>query len=451
MCGLAGAYNTSVNVEQMLKRIEHRGRDGQGIYEHCGVTHGHVRLSLLDLSSASDQPFIYGDSVLSFNGEIWNFQDVRQYLQAAGRTFKTTGDTEVLAATLDLYGLDGLSNLEGMFAFCWSKGGDLWLVRDRFGEIPLYVAKKGKGYIWASERKAFDRGLTPIAVPPGHAFNLSRGQWYQWYKLPSLPDRVSVLSQLSIGVKHRMTADAPVCCLVSGGLDSSAILALARESSKDVTAFTAKFSEHSDDLAAARRLCAQYEIRLIEVPVSIDIEAIRRALYCIEINSKAQVEIAALCIDLAKRVRAEGFKACLSGEAADELFGGYGNFCIKASKLTDAQIPKLRQQGLEKMSRGNFVRCNKAFMAGGVECRLPFMNLDLVEYVVSLSKSASPPNKKLLKSSVSSIVPEWIVKRPKDTFQGGAGVSTWTEKHIASPAKFYNCELKSIFKYLPKD
>lgn len=451
MCGIAGSYNASVNVEQMLKRIEHRGPDGQGIYEHCEVAHGHVRLSLLDLSSASAQPFLYGDSVLSFNGEIWNFQDARQSLQAAGCTFKTTGDTEVLAATLDSYGIEGLSMLEGMFAFCWSKGANRWLVRDRFGEIPLYVAKKGIGYIWASERKAFDRGLTPMAVPPGYAFNLSSGQWRQWYKLPSLPSKVSVLSQLSAGVKHRMTADAPVCCLISGGLDSSAILSLALQSSKNVTAFTAKFSEHSTDLIAARRLCAHYEIKLIEVPVSIDIEAIQKALYCIEINSKAQVEIAALCIDLAKRVRAEGFKACLSGEAADELFGGYGNFCIKASRLTNAQIPKLRMQSLERMSRGNFVRCNKAFMAGGVECRLPFMNLALVEYVVSLDKSASPPNKKLLKSSVSSIVPSWIVKRTKDTFQGGAGVSAWTEKNIASPIKFYNCELKTMFRYLPKD
>lgn len=451
MCGLAGAYNTPVNVEQMLKRIEHRGRDGQGIYEHCGVTHGHVRLSLLDLSSASDQPFIYGDSVLSFNGEIWNFQDARQALQAKGHTFRTTGDTEVLAATIDLYGLDGLSHLEGMFAFCWSKGDDRWLVRDRFGEIPLYVAKKGKGYIWASERKAFDRGLIPIAVPPGYAFNLSNGQWCQWYKLPPSPDRVSVLSQLSVGVKHRMTADAPVCCLISGGLDSSAILALAREFSKDITAFTAKFSEHGDDLTAARRLCAQYEIRLIEVPVSIDIEAIRRALYCIEINSKAQVEIAALCIDLAKRVRAEGFKACLSGEAADELFGGYGNFCIQASKLSNEDIPKLRLKSLKKMSRGNFVRCNKAFMAGGVECRLPFMDLNLVEYAISLDKTESPLNKKLLKSSVGSLVPSWVIKRNKDTFQGGSGVSQWTKDNLGSPIRFYNSELTKMFKYLPKD
>jgi asparagine synthase (glutamine-hydrolysing) len=171
----------------------------------------------------------------------------------------------------------------------------------------------------------------------------------------------------------------------------------------------------------------------------------------IEIPSKAQIEIAVLCVPLAKRIAAEGFKACLSGEAADELFGGYGNFCIQASRETDDGVIRLRLEQLAKMSRGNFVRCNKAFMAGGVECRLPFMEQRLVESAVQLTKSESPPGKKLLKMAAESILPKWIINRPKDTFQGASGVADEIARRIASPTKFYNSELRKRFGYLPED
>ena len=207
----------------------------------------------------------------------------------------------------------------------------------------------------------------------------------------------------------------------------------------------------SNDLLAARRVCSEYEIQLIEVPVSIDLDSLTNAAKVIEINSKAQIEIASLCLPLAQRIRAEGFKSCLSGEAADELFGGYGNFCIQASKSTNTEVISLRKSQLAKMSRGNFVRCNKAFMYGGVECRLPFMDVNLVEYAINLNLLQSPANKKLLKSAAAKLLPKWVISRVKDTFQGGSGVSTWTEENIASPIKFYNNELKKTFGYLPKD
>ncbi len=171
----------------------------------------------------------------------------------------------------------------------------------------------------------------------------------------------------------------------------------------------------------------------------------------IEIASKAQIEIAALCLPLARRVRAEGFKACLSGEAADELFGGYGNFCIQASKASPDEVRALRRGQLAKMARGNFVRCNKAFMAAGVECRLPYMEQRLVESSVQLDLKQSPAGKKLLKEAARGLVPDRIIRRTKETFQGGSGVSAETEKRFPSPIKFYNAELRTMFGYLPKD
>ena len=451
MCGLAGTYKSSVDVESMLLKIIHRGRDDQGIRKHGDTVHGHVRLSLLDLSSASKQPFLLNNSTLSFNGEIWNYRDIKKKLQDDGYRFNTTGDTEVLSQFLDIYGVSQLNQLEGMFAFAWSKEQEHWLVRDRFGEIPLYLAKTNKGYIWASERKAFPSGVIPVSIPPGYAFNLVKGEWFQWYKLPGTTPQQNILDCLNRGVEQRLNADAPVCCLISGGLDSVLVLQIAKSINKNIVAFTAKMRNDSNDLLAARRVCSEYEIQLIEVPVSIDLDSLTNAAKVIEINSKAQIEIASLCLPLAQRIRAEGFKSCLSGEAADELFGGYGNFCIQASKSTNTEVISLRKSQLAKMSRGNFVRCNKAFMYGGVECRLPFMDVNLVEYAINLNLLQSPANKKLLKSAAAKLLPKWVISRVKDTFQGGSGVSTWTEENIASPIKFYNNELKKTFGYLPKD
>ena len=452
MCGLAGRYNgTESEVAQMLERIEHRGPDGNGIYIHGEAIHGHVRLALVDLSDASAQPFRRNDHTLTFNGEIWNFKQLREQSKSE---FVSQGDTEVLIDQLEQYGLDCLPNLDGMFAFVWSNpSGDHWIIRDSFGKIPIYVAQTATGYAWASERKAFERGIQPIAVPPGTAFNLATGEWRTWYEAPEhQPTNANgVLNLWNDGVTKRLEADAPVCCLISGGIDSSVILALAQQQNKNVTAFTAVFDQETADLLAARKLCAELSIDLIEVPIEITAESIEHAIQSVEISSKAQIEITLLCIPLAERIAAEGFKACLSGEAADELFGGYGNFCIQASKLHGKEILPLRQKQLEKMARGNFVRCNKAFMAAGVECRLPFMEQELVERVILLDKDESPPAKKLLKEATQDLLPSWVINRPKDTFQGGSGLADEMGKRVANPVLFYNSELKKRFGYLPKD
>jgi asparagine synthase (glutamine-hydrolysing) len=226
---------------------------------------------------------------------------------------------------------------------------------------------------------------------------------------------------------------------------------MARERSADVTAFTAVYDLQSADAVSARRLCSAFGVRLVEVTATATDADFFAAMQAIEIASKAQIEIAAMCLPLAKRIRAEGFKACLSGEAADELFGGYGNFCIAASRATEPEVVKLRREQLRKMSRGNFVRCNKAFMSAGVECRLPFMEQAMVESAVQMGKQDSPPGKKLLKAAAGGLVPPWVIKRPKDTFQGGSGISASIAKRINSPIKWYNAELRKQFGYRPKD
>lgn len=448
MCGLAGSFNLAAfDVCGALERLHHRGPDGSGVISYGPAVHGHVRLSLLDLTSASDQPFRYGDAVLTFNGEIWNFRKVRAELTALGRSFKTTGDTEVLAAALAEWGVNALPRLEGMFAFAWSRGDTHILARDRFGEIPLYVHRRGDGFAWSSERKGLGKEFPASPLPAGSWLDLSTGKLARWYGLPDqITDNRPLARMLDAGVQSRLVADAPLCVLISGGLDSSFVLSLAKAVKPDVVAYTAVLDPASPDLRAARRLCAELEVPLTEVTVAQpDPASLEAAARAIEIPSKAQVEIAALCIPLAQAIGSDGFKACLSGEAADELFGGYGNMCIKGSKADDAEWRAIRIAAVEKMARGNFVRCNKAFMAAGVECRLPFIETALVETVLAMSKADCPPNKKALKAAAEGYVPDWIVKRVKETFQGGAGMNDAAAAVLPDPARFYRSVITTAY------
>ncbi len=449
MCGLVGSFNLpTFDVAAGIDRLRHRGPDGSGVLDCGPARHGHVRLSLVDLSTASDQPFRHGDAVLTFNGEIWNFREVRAELEAAGRKFRTTGDTEVLAAALDHWGVDAaLPRLEGMFAFAWSKADTHVLVRDRFGEVPLYVCRRGDGFAWASERKALGRDLPAAAVPPGTVLDLATGRLREWYRLPErVTDNRTLDMMLDAGVRSRLVADAPLCVLISGGLDSSLVLAMAKAVKPDVVAYTAVLDAASPDLKAARRLCAELGVPLSEVMIPTpDAAALEAAALAIEIPSKAQVEIAALCIPLARAIGSDGFKACLSGEAADELFGGYGNMCIKGSKADDVGWREIRLAAVRKMARGNFVRCNKAFMAAGVECRLPFIETPLVETVLAMSKAECPPGKKALKAASRAILPDWIVNRPKETFQGGAGMDEAAAAAVPDPARFYRSVIGTAY------
>ena len=453
MCGLLGTFNLpAIDVSTSLDKIRHRGPDGSGIASLGPATHGHVRLALLDLSDASAQPFRYRDSLLSFNGEIWNYKEVRHGLeQSHGITFTTSGDTEVLAAALYHYGIDAaLAKIDGMFVFAYSCANTHILARDRFGEIPLYVHLDRKGFAWCSERK----GLAPLpcaALPPAMLLDMATGKLKRYYDIETAnpydvasPYRVADL--IETGVAKRLNADALLCCLVSGGLDSSVILSIAKTYRKDVIAYTAVLDDNSADLAASRRLCDKMEVPLNEVrirpPTTDDLA---RAVFTIELPTKTQVEIAALCIPLAKAIAADGFKAALSGEAADELFGGYGNMCIKGASASDQSWRDIRLAQLDKMSHGNFIRCNKAFMAAGVELRLPYIERALVETVIHASKQQCPPGKGLLKQAARTIVPDWVIRRPKATFQREAGMAKLAAETIANPARFYRAEAAREF------
>lgn len=186
MCGIVGGF--SGDVQRGIDALVHRGPDAQGMIQAGQVTLGHTRLAILDLDPRSNQPFVYRGVHLVFNGEIWNYKALRTALEAAGYTFQTSGDTEVVAAALAAWGVDALVKLNGMFAIGWTTDGEtLYLARDRFGEIPLHVAKQ-QPFWFASELKALVAlGAHPASfddIQPGHyaevtARNLRQIAYYE--------------------------------------------------------------------------------------------------------------------------------------------------------------------------------------------------------------------------------------------------------------------------------
>lgn len=450
MCGLIGAYGRPLDQDQALASIAHRGPDGAGWTVIGATTLGHTRLAVQDLSEAAGCPFRWGPVTLTYNGEAWNTAQLR----AAGGPWTTTGDTEAVAALLARHGPAGLDQVDGMFACAWHHADTgTWLARDRFGKIPLYAVRTGLGWLWASERKALPHGLPAVPVEPGTAVHVDTGRVQRW-ATPDLAvpaDPADLAAHLRDGVAARLLSDRPVCFLLSGGLDSTFVLTLARQLHPDPVAYTAVYDTSSADLAAARRVAADLDVPLVEVKVPTPTRAaISEAVRTIETPMKAQVEITLANLPLARAIAADGFRVVLSGEAADELFGGYGSLCRAAASTDDDGWRALRRAQVAKMARGNFARVNKVFMAAGVEARLPFMHRPVVAMALGAGLRDCPPGKGLLKAAAAGIVPRWVVRRTKDTFQGGTGIAVAAAQVVDSPVRFYNAETRRLFGYLPK-
>jgi asparagine synthase (glutamine-hydrolysing) len=452
-------------VDEALDLIAHRGPDGRGVLEAPGdVLHGHVRLAIMDPTPRSDQPFVYNDVTLSYVGELWNYAELRDELRSMGYVFRTTGDTEVVAAMLQSGGSDALPLMHGQFALAWTDGrtGRTTLARDRWGEVPLYVHETLGSLLeppsirWASERKAFGlRGSEAAAVPAGCTWEVTRQP--RVYYDPNVclqrnghrgdPDEIRAL--LEQGVARRLQSDVPVCCLLSGGVDSTSILALARRHQPDIVAYTIVFDEQGPDLLQARRVASEMGVELREVPVPDPSDAsLRQAIEAIEITMKAQIEIALHCLPLAERIYADGFRVVLSGEGSDEIFGGYAQ--LQYHSKHDWQ--GVRLSAVRKMARGNFVRINKAFMAHGIEARTPFMDRELVEAVIPLTREECFERKKLLRDAMVGHIPEVARKREKASFQVASGMRAhMTERHEDKQQVEYNRVARELFGGLPRD
>ncbi len=457
MCGIIGGYNID-NIDASLYSIIHRGRDASGVAQVGSVSFGHVRLSIIDVSSLSNQPFVVGDTTLVFNGTIWNYQDVREYLiKEYGVTFKTTGDVEVITNLIDREDYHGLNRLQGMFAVAWTKGNDdIHLARDRFGEVPLHYSLLDASifpeFYFCSEIK----GLLSLGVNMQNIKMLRPGGYLKvvnnekivdtlWYdideniKFLDYDNRDiasdTIRSLVERGSVERTVSDVPVCTLLSGGIDSSAITYHVSKEIPDLVSYIAVFDEKSRDLRCAREVAEMLDIDLIEVkvqpPTVSDIEGI---INTIEMKYKAQIEISWGCIKLAERISSDGFKVVLSGEGSDELWASYG---MDYHGIETHGWTEYRKNKFGSQERKNFARVNKIFMKYGIESRLPFLNTELVETALGMKQdmvwNGKRNPKAVLQSGYKSVLPDEITTRQKVAFQDGMGIKNEFERVLDKP------------------
>lgn len=465
MCGVIASAD-SRGLEAGLAAIAHRGPDGQGVTRRAGVTLGHCRLAIQDPSPRSAQPFTWGPVTISYAGELFNAPAVRALVEAAapGTTWQTTGDTEVLAAALaELPAGTALAALDGMFAVAWADErtpGALHAARDRMGEVPLHL-HQGPPVMAASELKAFTAAGRPFRqglvmdVPPGFRVTCHDGGFRaaEFARVRCRPREITLAeaaqglaARLAAAAGRRAISDVPVCTLLSGGIDSAAIAVELRARIPDLTAYTAVLNPRSRDLRCAREAADAAGIRLVEVPVPVpDADDLSAVVGKLELSSKAQVEIGWACLALAERIRADGFRVTYSGEAADELFGSYG----MAYHGIAAKGWNLYRLGMvTAQARRNFPRVNKAFMAHGVEARLPFCDPDVTGWALSLPQGAVAERgrpKAVMSAAYAGRLPASVLSRPKLAFQDGLGLKQAIAAQLPHPARFYAAEFRRTY------
>jgi len=367
----------------MSERIAHRGPDAAGTWSHedarIVVQFGHRRLSIIDLSAAADQPLSKNGLTIIYNGELYNYRELRAELISRGTRFTTSSDTEVVLEAWRAWGPQALRRFRGMFAFALLDNGtgDLVLARDPLGIKPLYYLPRGNGVVFASELKALVAAVgSELRIEPGA---LVASMLYYWLperrcaidgvrKLPGgswarfRPDGTSsvhhywriedVAAQAATGpaedlgpviedsVTAHLVSDVPVSSFLSGGLDSSIVTVLAHRANAGIDAYTIAFRPEDqrleampDDAVYARKVAARYGITLHEIEISPDIVSLLPRMVDVldePIGDPAAINTLLMC----EAARERGVKVVLSGMGADELFGGYRKHlaCVLASK-----------------------------------------------------------------------------------------------------------------------
>jgi asparagine synthase (glutamine-hydrolysing) len=386
MCGIAGCYQQPQGhslAAAMSARLAHRGPDADGLHDfvddRVDVHLAHRRLSIIDLSSAADQPFCKDGLVLVYNGELYNFRELRAQLASLGVTFRTSSDTEVVLEAWRCWGPAALARFRGMFAFAIldERTGHLVLARDQLGIKPLFVMRRDRGLLFASELKALvavlgeEMEIEPGALVASMLFywlpeqrcaikgveKLPAGSWMEvrpdgsttrstfWNVRDVAAEAaagpaVDLAPVVEASVAAHLVADVPVSTFLSGGLDSSIVTVLAQRSNPAIDAYTITFRAEDqrleampDDAHFARMVAAQHGIGLHEIQIAPDIvDLLPRMVEVLDepIGDPAAINTYLIC-DAARRA---GVKVLLSGMGADELFGGYRKHyaCLLAAR-----------------------------------------------------------------------------------------------------------------------
>ena len=460
MCGIVCAFDLKTPSEslrpkvlEMSKKIRHRGPDWSGIYSDNKAILAHERLAIVDPTSGQ-QPIYNNDKsvVLAANGEIYNHLELRKKF-SNDYEFTTGSDCEIIIALYEMMGEDLLNHLNGIFSFAiYDSIKQKYLVaRDHIGIVPLYIGWDSNGTLFvASELKSLEGVCNKIELfPPGHYLidgNDKPVQWYgnQWRDYNNVKNNNTSVKDLhdalSDSVHRQLMSDVPYGVLLSGGLDSSITSALAKKfSSKRIETGDKQkawwpqlhsFSvglEGSPDLKAAKLVADHIGTIHHEIKFTIQegLDAVREVIYHLETYDITTVRASTPMFLMARAIKSLGIKMVLSGEGADELFGGYLYF-HKAPNAREFHNETIRK--LDKLHQYDCLRANKSLAAWGIEGRVPFLDKEFINVAMNINPKDKMINsekmeKWVLRKAFEQYLPESVVWRQKEQFSDGVGYS----------------------------
>jgi asparagine synthase (glutamine-hydrolysing) len=470
MCGIFTVLDIKGDPVELRKtaiahsrRIRHRGPDWSGVFSDNRAVICHERLSIVDVTHGA-QPLVDDATsrVLAVNGEIYNHKRLRAEKLAKSHEFKTESDCECLLYLYDEYGPDFVKLLNGIFAFVIydPRDGDFFIARDHMGINPLYWGRDGEGNLFvASEMKALYDLCTKVEVfPPGHYYSSKGGKLVKWYEprwatdgaIPRGEADLDKLRQaLEDAVKRQLMSDVPYGLLISGGLDSSVIAAIAAkhaekrvETDETQRAWWPRMHSFSVGLPGApdtkyAKMVAKAigsEHHEIEFTVQEALDAIPDVIYYLETFDVTTIRAGTPMFLMSRVIKSMGIKMVLSGEGSDEIFGGYLYF-HKAPNPTEFHEELVRKLSLLHLY--DCLRANKAMMAWGVEARVPFLDPEFMDVAMSIDpahkmiKKAAPGRppkegrmeKHILRAAFDGWIPDEILWRQKEQFSDGVGYS----------------------------
>ena len=460
MCGIVCAFNLKGNYDEirsnvlkMSQKVRHRGPDWSGIYSSKNAILAHERLAIVDPTSGK-QPILSEDGlkVIAVNGEIYNHKNLKKTFTSS-YNFRTESDCEVILALYENKGVDFLNDLNGIFAFALydSSKDRYFIASDHMGIIPLYMGWDDDNVFYvSSELKSLEGVCGKIELfPPGHYLLSDTSGLTKWYK----PDWVShdnvknsdtsinaIHDSLSAAVKRQLMSDVPYGVLLSGGLDSSITSALAKkfaskrvESNDEQDAWYPQLHSFSvglkdaPDLKAAKIVADHIGTIHHEINFTIQegVDAIRDVIYHLETYDITTIRASTPMYLMARAIKSLGIKMVLSGEGADELFGGYLYF-HKAPNAKEFHEETVRK--LDKLHQYDCLRANKSLAAWGIEGRVPFLDKEFIDIAMNINPEDKMIKngrieKWILREAFKDYLPESVLWRQKEQFSDGVGYS----------------------------
>ncbi|WP_298151258.1 asparagine synthase B [Flavobacterium sp.] len=454
MCGILaiiGKGKDEALVKTLSKRMSHRGPDESDLHiTENGHILSHERLSIIDLHSGKQPIKGTKSAYMVHNGEIYNHQKLRDGL-LKHHTFKTKSDSEVIVHLYEEFGYDFLDKLDGDFAFVVIDGDDFIAGRDPLGVKPLYYGLDERGRIYfSSEMKPIaDQCKTFSTFPPGHFYTPKTGfikyyrPEYEDYKKADKPlDLVQIREALTEATRKRLMSDVPIGVLLSGGLDSSLTSSIAarllKEKGKKLHSFSIGLDADAPDAKAARKVAEFLETEHHEIHFTIEqgIEILDKLIWHLETYDVTSVRASTPMYFLSKAITDMGIKVVLSGEGADEVFGGYLYF---RNAPSTEEFQKETIERVQKLFTADLLRADKSTMAHGLEARVPFLDKAFLDVAMTIQSEEKQPKtydgvekyilRKAFDTPEQPYLPQEVLWRQKEQFSDGVGYS-WIDKLI---------------------